>query len=1501
MAFEPNAGEADARVQFVGRGKGMSVWLERDEMRVEVGGLSRPDARAAEKSFGVRMRSAGRGKLFLRRANFAWQGEQKLQGVSNYFVGNDPGKWRTRVPHYARAEAAEALPGVSVEAYGNDEGVEYDLRVAPGTDAAGLRLDISGAENMRLASDGDLVLRGGGNVLRMKRPEIYEEAPGTGSAAREGARRRVNGGYVIEADGSVGFRIGRHDAAATLVIDPSLSVAYATFLGGVGGSTAESVAVDPVGNVYVAGTTSTPATFPETGGKQLGPGPVNGTAGTVPEFFIAEINPRGGANSLVYLTFLGGSGIQTGGIIAVDALGDAFLTGTTTSGDYPVTDHSQLTPGPNDVVVSEIAAGGSTLAFSTLFGGSESESQFSTGGIALDASGDVYIAGDTNSTDLPVTAGSYQQTFGGTDSDGYLAVFTPSATPSLKYCTYLGTNSIGDVGVGGIAVDTATPANAYIAGFTENAVSGFPAKGGFQTVYGGGTSNAFLMEISPAGTGPADLVYGTLLGGSVMDEALGVAVDYATPPNVYLTGVTQSKDFPVNGATAAYQSSLRASVATNRAASNAFLSVITLIPATGMTKLVYSTYLGGSQTDVGQGVAVESPTVVYVTGTTNSWDFPWKDNLQPFNGTGDAFIAKMNPQVAGTAALLYATPLGGTAPPGATVNAAANSIVIGGTGLVYVGGQTTAADFPTAVSTAGTVNGFQAFCASCAASPPAGDAFVAGIAENAAQAEPSVYFNTPKVNFPAALVGTAAFGPEPVAVFNGGEAPLSITSFTIIGANSRDFSLQGVPPGGCTAPANPGPTPTCTFEVGFTPSVAGPEAAVVSFTDNAPGSPQELELEGVGEGLLATPGNLNFGNVPVGNVSPDKTTMLTNTSADEIQINSIAESGTGEAQFVGGATSACASLSAGSSCQLAYQFEPNGAGPLQAQVEVTYQIVGAGGAAYTETISLTGVGTVTTPAPAAHVEPGTLLFGSVAAGTSSGTQVVTLTNEGNAQLNLSSIGITGTNAGDFAIVPAGTTCPMGAGTLGFGNPAPNCTVSIEFAPQSGDAAGAKSASLNFSDNASGSPQAVTLNGTATTPPPTLQVSPTSLAFGSQSEGTSSVPQTVTITNPAGGISADISEISITGTNKGDFVLGDPCAPVLGAGSSCKVSVSFSPAVSQPAGNRSATLNVPGGSPAAVPLTGMAAVAGISIAPSSSSINFGSATAGAGTAAGTQVTLTVTNNGTGPLAFSGVSIGGANAGDFVLGSDSCAAGSTAPGGTCTIQVTFAPICVNVPAARSAALTLVDNAPGSPQAIALSGTATGEFCVDPPAQSSMTQTVAQGGTATYGLELLSPSGSQGTITLTCTVTPADVPCIVPAAVTGAANSVTCSQTTPATVTLPANFAVCLTTVAPSSQLLPEWPGGRAPLDHRFPLPAAGVMLTLLAMGAAASAMGGRGKRLARLVQGGALLLALGTGMGACGGGGGAKGNPGTPEQTYAVVVTATATDGTTQTINLTLIVN
>ena len=204
-----------------------------------------------------------------------------------------------------------------------------------------------------------------------------------------------------------------------------------------------------------------------------------------------------------------------------------------------------MTLGSNDISVSEIDPTGSVLLFSTLFGGSGAESQYGTGGIAVDSAGNIWIASDTTSTDLPATSGAYQTMLGGTTADAFLAIFNPSATPSLTYCTYLGTNANAAVGVGGIAVDAVD--NGYVAGFTSDAGNIFPAKNAFQSSYGGDPSDAFLMKVTPTGQGAADLVYATLLGGGSADQALAVAVDSGTPANAYVTGITQSKNFPTTG------------------------------------------------------------------------------------------------------------------------------------------------------------------------------------------------------------------------------------------------------------------------------------------------------------------------------------------------------------------------------------------------------------------------------------------------------------------------------------------------------------------------------------------------------------------------------------------------------------------------------------------------------------------------------------------------------------------------------------------------------------------------------------------------------------------------------------------------------------------------------------------------------------------------------------------------------------------------------------------
>jgi hypothetical protein len=218
--------------------------------------------------------------------NFAWEGVTALDAESNYFLGSDPAKWRTHVKHFAAAEAKNVLPGVDILAYGNSEGMEYDLRVAPGADAQNLRLEIATAgagqpPNMRVDTLGDLIVTFDGREMRMKKPAIYEEWAATESHPAQ--RKEISGGYDLEADASVAFRVGKHDPRATLVLDPSLTVSYATFLGGTGNDTAQSLALDSSGNVYVGGTTTLASTFPE-GSPRLGP------AGSS-DFFIAKINP----------------------------------------------------------------------------------------------------------------------------------------------------------------------------------------------------------------------------------------------------------------------------------------------------------------------------------------------------------------------------------------------------------------------------------------------------------------------------------------------------------------------------------------------------------------------------------------------------------------------------------------------------------------------------------------------------------------------------------------------------------------------------------------------------------------------------------------------------------------------------------------------------------------------------------------------------------------------------------------------------------------------------------------------------------------------------------------------------------------------------------------------------------------------------------------------------------------------------------------------------------
>jgi hypothetical protein len=537
LTFEANVGQAGPEVAFLTRGRHLSAFLTRTGIEVEP--RLTDDKHAAHRRLQIEFTRGVSPPA--ERTALVWKGIEALRAESNYFIGRDPNHWHTHVPHYARAEAHDALPGVDLVAYGNagadrNEGqLEFDLQIAPDSDASDLRIKISGADDLRLDSAGDLLVRLAHKIadkmddqqLVMHKPAVYEKVPGR-ELERDGAvasptskRTAIDGAYVLEPDGSLAFRIARRNPHATLVIDPSLSVVYSTFLGGAGEDTANSIAADSSGKLYIGGTTTSASTFPESVTKTVGPG------GGATDFFVAKIDPTlSGPSSLLYLTFLGGSGSESGGMIAVDNSSNVAITGTTTSTDFPVRDGSTRTSGPNDIAVAELGPTGATLVYSTLFGGNGSESTQNPGGIALDQSGEIFVASDTTSTDLPVTTGAFQAANGGGVSDAFLAIFRPvvtAPTPHLKYCTYLGINA--QVGVGGVAVDAG--GNAYIAGFTSNPGVTFPTLNGYQTTYAGDPFDAFVIKIRPSGTGASDLAYGTFLGGAGLDQALAISVGAA--------------------------------------------------------------------------------------------------------------------------------------------------------------------------------------------------------------------------------------------------------------------------------------------------------------------------------------------------------------------------------------------------------------------------------------------------------------------------------------------------------------------------------------------------------------------------------------------------------------------------------------------------------------------------------------------------------------------------------------------------------------------------------------------------------------------------------------------------------------------------------------------------------------------------------------------------------------------------------------------------------------
>ncbi len=1421
-------------------------------------------------------------------APLQWQGEEKLTAETNYFLGSDTSKWRTHVANFTAVRAKEVVPGIDVVLRSTNGAAEYDLDVAAGVDSSRIALQLSPDDlKWRVESGGDLVARDALGEFRMRKPVSYEiERAGTRTR-----RKYLASGYVMAADGTVGFSVEGRDAADELVIDPAIEVTYFSFLGGTGTDSASSVAVDSAGNVYVGGTTTSAQTFPDSFNLSY----ANGARQS--DFFVAKIIPgKSGPASLAFLTFIGGSGTQAGGNIAVNAAGNLAIAGTTTSGDYPVTDGSTYpvnggsTITVNDVAVSELSQADGSLTFSTLFGGNGNEAKLSNGGVAFGPAGQIFVGMDTTSTNLPIcpssmanancstTGTAFQPVYeagqtagesGGSFTDGFFVEFAAPVhgKSSILYCTYLGIYGIATVS--GIAVDSES--NVYLAGSSSNPQNsqGFPFLNTIQPpqqpTYGGGDFDGFVIKIRPSGTGTADESYGTMLGGSGTDKITGIAINAAPPQMVYVTGSTSSVNFPQNAAVPAFQPALGSG-----AAANAFLAVISQNVNFG-TSLAYATYLGGGGSDSGNAIFYGADKNIYIAGTTTSPTFPWLYNLKPFEGSSSAFVAEIDPTANG-AGLLFATPLGGQLSSGSSV-AHGNAVAADANGNVYVVGDTTSSDFAPPGNPA---NGFQQVCVSCSQSPALPDAFVEGLTLSQSLSSPSVVFNRASLTFGTSPIGVQTS--EPIAVYNSGDQALVIPAdgIEISGPNQDDFTLLGtssclpasVPPVGPM-----GVESKCSFAIGFTPSIAGTETAFITITDNAPGGAQVIPAVGVGQSLLtATPAALVFASIPPNTTEAEQTIQLVNTSDATLSL-AYAVQNSNAFNVVPGS---CQTMAPTSTCIAAVTFTPAASGTFAAQLLVSYSSQGTPSGQASVALS----GSSAANAPNVELVPPSISFPPTGVGTTSVTETVLVENAGTAAGTLSGVSLTGGNAGSFTISPgAAGGCPLSGGTIPA---ATSCTIAVTF---SASTTGNFSATLNVSDNAPGSPQVVPLQATAVTIGATLSTA--SVGFGTSTIGLTSAPVNVTLTN-SGSSPLAISSIAVSGADAADFTAPNNCPATLAVKASCALSIAFNP--TQP-GNRTAVVQIFDSapqSPQSIAVSGNAVMAQMSVSPTTA--NFGSQLAGGG---GATQAITVTNTASSPamLVVSAISL--SDTSDFSLPNNPCPT-PLASGSTCTFKVSFNPVSGVASSTRTGTLTIQSNAQTAPASVALTGSAD-DFELGPASSGGASISVAAGTTASFSLDLTSIGGFTGTVTLSCSGTSLPGTCTVaPTSIIASANAQQAFAVSIPTATADAHRAA----------LVARW------LDHR-PSNAkyAWPLLAIAAFGCAFAFGSTRARAIAGNVRAATafaiLMCLLVFGFTACGGGSAASDPPNPPSsQSYSLTVTASyqtaASTTVTRSLPLTLTV-
>lgn len=653
LNFEPNLGQVDPTVKFLARGSEYEFFLTSTEALLRTANQRpKPDCtrdttgRDGEIKPEVNKAQTGATKaastsqdilrIKLVGGNTAplISGLDELPGKTNYLIGRNPEKWHTNVPAFSSVLYQDVYPGINQVYYGDRQKIEYDFIVSPGANPKIIKLAFTGMQNLRIDAQGNLVLKTAGGEIRQHKPVIYQEI--------DHIKHLISGHYVLKGKGQVGFEIGDYDLKEPLIIDPTIS--YSTYVGGSGFDEINSIAVDVDSNIYVTGSTTSSEysslgnsnafimKLNATGDQRIyltiigGSGDERGLSlaldgsdnayvtgitestdfatanplqpsfgGGSEDSFIAKVDSTG--STLIYSSYLGGSGDDVAKGITVDNAGGAYITGSTDSPEF-----SSL--GGTDVFVAKFNPAGSQRIYFAMLGGNRDDVG---SGIAVDGQGNAYITGTTDSTNF--TTVHPLQPESGDFNDAFIAKLNPTGS-ALIYSTYVGGN--GDDKGFGIAVDNS--GNAYVVGSTTSAE--YSPVGG---------SDVFVLRLNAAGD--QRLSFATI-GGSGNDVGYAIAID--ADRNIYLSGSTESTNFVT-------ASPLQANF--GGGSQDAFVAKMDPSGAT----LLYSSFLGGSGNEAGLGLATDANKSIYIAGSTNSIDLPLVSQIQSANGGGgDAFIAKIN-------------------------------------------------------------------------------------------------------------------------------------------------------------------------------------------------------------------------------------------------------------------------------------------------------------------------------------------------------------------------------------------------------------------------------------------------------------------------------------------------------------------------------------------------------------------------------------------------------------------------------------------------------------------------------------------------------------------------------------------------------------------------------------------------------------------------------------------------------------------------------------------